>query len=96
MVRNWAGGKRQVEVFTAGCPSCDETVSLVRELARHDCEVTIHDVRTSGIEKAIAYGIKELPAVVVDGRLAPCCQMNGPCSGDVATLRAACAGQPQG
>jgi hypothetical protein len=25
--------KRKIEVFTAGCPLCDETVKLVRELA---------------------------------------------------------------
>ena len=26
-------GKRRVEVFTAGCPICDETVSVVKSLA---------------------------------------------------------------
>jgi hypothetical protein len=25
--------KRFIEIFTAGCPLCDETVKLVRELA---------------------------------------------------------------
>lgn len=35
--------KRQVEVFTAGCLLCDETVQLVRELACPSCDVTVYD-----------------------------------------------------
>ena len=36
--------KRLVEVFTAGCPLCDETVKLVGELACDKCEVQIYDL----------------------------------------------------
>ena len=70
--------KRQVEVFTAGCPVCEPVVQLVREMACPDCEVTIHDLRQSGVEKAAGYGITTVPAVVVDGNLASCCQNRGP------------------
>ena len=37
--------KRLVEVFVAGCPLCDETVKLVRELACSNCEVKIYDLQ---------------------------------------------------
>lgn len=37
--------KRLVEVFTAGCPLCDQTVKLVRELACSNCEVQVYDLK---------------------------------------------------
>ena len=69
--------KRQVEVFTAGCPICDPAVQLVQELACPDCEVTVHDLRESGIDKARQYGIKRVPPVVVDGIISACCEDGG-------------------
>ena len=48
--------KRQVEVFTAGCPVCEPVVQLVQEMACPDCEVTIHDLRQSGAEKRPSTG----------------------------------------
>ena len=72
--------KRQVEVFTAGCPVCEPAVQLVQGMACPDCEVTIHDLRQpegTAADKA-AYGIKTIPSVVVDGQLASCCQTTGP------------------
>jgi hypothetical protein len=66
--------KRQVEVFTAGCPMCDPAVQLVQELACPDCEVTVYDVRDSALEKARQYGVNRVPTVVVDGTVAACCQ----------------------
>jgi predicted DsbA family dithiol-disulfide isomerase len=72
---------RQVEVFTAGCPVCEPSVQLVQELACPDCEVTIHDLRQAegaAAEKAAEYGIKVVPAVVVDGTLVSCCETPGP------------------
>lgn len=66
--------KRQVEVFTAGCPVCEPAVALVEELACPDCEVTVYDLRESGADKAWEYGVTRVPTVVVDGTIAPCCQ----------------------
>jgi thioredoxin family protein len=67
-------GKRQVEVFTAGCPLCEPVVQLVQELACPDCDVTVYDLRESGVERARQHAVQRVPGVVVDGRLAPCCQ----------------------
>jgi glutaredoxin len=79
--------KRQVEVFTAGCPVCEPAVQLVQEMACPDCEVTIHDLRQvedTAAEKTAQYGIKTIPAVVVDGQLASCCEALGPTRGELA------------
>lgn len=77
--------KRIVEVFTAGCPLCDETVKLVQELSCSNCDVQIWDLRselaTDAVrEKAAQYGIHRVPAVVVNGQLAECCQNQEPIS----------------
>lgn len=70
--------KRTVEVFTAGCPVCEEAVAKVNSIACPDCEVVIHDLNRGCAtnecrEKAKKYGVKRLPAVAVDGRLLDCC-----------------------
>ena len=72
--------KRNVEVFTAGCPVCDDTVKLVNSIACDSCEVTVYDLNKgcdTNIcrEKAKEYGIKRLPAVAVDGKLLECCEI---------------------
>lgn len=87
--------KRKVEVFTAGCPVCDETVKTVKAAACPSCEVVIYDLN-KGCEtnecrrKAESYGIHKLPAVVVNGKLLDCCKA-GPI--DASVLRAAGVGQ---
>lgn len=70
--------KRQVEIFTAGCPVCEPVVQLVAELACPDCEVTVHDVRDDDAARARAHGVTSLPSVVVDGRVSSCCTDRGP------------------
>ncbi len=63
--------KRKIEVFTAGCPLCDETLELVRNaVAGCGCEVI--ERRCSGTEccdEAKQYDVKAMPTVVVDGRI---------------------------
>ncbi len=78
--------KRLVEVFTAGCPLCDETVGLVKRLASPSCDVRIYNLRETGMDKAREYGVTSVPTVVVDGRIAPCCDRAKPTEAD---LRAA-------
>lgn len=67
--------KRKIEVFSAGCSACDEVVALLKRLACASCGVEVLDMRVSAVaERARRYGIKRVPAVVVDGRLAECCE----------------------
>ena len=70
--------KRRVEVFTAGCPVCDEALKLVKEIACESCEVIIYNLNEpceSGecLDKVRSYGIHRIPAVAVNGSLAECC-----------------------
>jgi glutaredoxin len=79
--------KRKVEVFSAGCPVCDETAALVKRVACPSCDVTILDMKDPNVAKrAAVLGIRSVPAVAIDGKLAGCCRGRGP---DEATLRSA-------
>ncbi len=85
--------KRTVEVFSAGCPACEETINLVNGIACPSCEVSVLDMHDPDIAKrAKSLGIKRVPAVVVNGKLADCCAGTGPTEDG---LRAAGVGQPK-
>ena len=79
--------KRKIEVFSAGCPACQETVNLMQRVACSSCDVSILDMNDPNVaQRAKRLGIRSVPAVVINGKLADCCQGRGP---DEATLRAA-------
>ena len=62
---------RKVEIFSAGCPACEETIQLVRSIACSSCEIEIHDMHQPAVAaKAKRYGVKTVPAVVINGKLA--------------------------
>ena len=84
--------RRKIEVFSAGCPACEDTVQLVNRIACSSCEVTVLDMNEPAVaDRAKRLGIRSVPAVVVDGTLANCCAGSGP---DEAGLRASGIGQP--
>lgn len=84
--------KRKIEVFSAGCSACEETVKLVNSLACPSCDVSVLDMKTSDVaQRAKSLGIKSVPAVVINGKLADCCSGRGV---DAATLKAAGLGSP--
>jgi protein-disulfide isomerase len=63
-------GKR-IEVFTADCPLCKDTLELIKKEACSECEII--ERKCSGDEccsPAKDYGIKAVPTVVVDGKVA--------------------------
>jgi glutaredoxin 3 len=81
------GQRRKIEIFTAGCATCNETVELVKRIAGPTHDIEIHDMHLAPIAvRAKQHGIRSLPSVVVDGKLAGCCAGRGP---DEATLREA-------
>lgn len=83
---------RKIEVFSAGCPVCNDAVEMARRIVCRDCEVNVLDMNDSEVaERATHLGIKSVPAVLVDGKLADCCTGRGP---DEASLKAAGLGQP--
>lgn len=71
--------KRKIEVFSAGCGLCEETIELVNQMACSNCEVSILDMKEDEvIARAKDLGVRTLPAVAVDGVLASCCAGRGP------------------
>ena len=69
---------KKIEVFSAGCSVCEETIEMVKRLAgKH--EVVIHNMNKTGVAtKVKGYGVRSVPAVVIDGKLASCCAGRGP------------------
>ena len=83
--------KRTIEVFSAGCPACEETIELVNRIACESCEVSVLDMKEPSVAgRAKSLGIRSIPAVVIDGKLADCCSGRGP---DETTLKAAGVGR---
>ena len=79
--------KRKVEIFSAGCPACQDVVTLVQQVVCPSCEVSVLDMNDPNISsRAKSLGVRSVPAVVIDGKLADCCTGRGP---DEATLRTA-------
>jgi len=71
--------KRQVEIFSAGCPLCRQAEDMVRSLAGEDCQVVVRDMhQPQHAARAQQLGVRTVPAVAVDGKLAPCCAGRGP------------------
>ena len=84
--------KRKVEVFSAGCPVCNDAVDMVKRISCQDCEINVMDMKNPIVaERAKSIGIQSIPAIVIDGKLADCCAGRGP---DEATLKAAGLGKP--
>ncbi len=84
--------KRHIEVFSAGCPVCNEAIAMVKRNACPSCEVTVLDMKDQAVAtRAERLGVRSVPAVVIDGKLANCCTGRGP---DEKILKAAGLGQP--
>lgn len=84
--------KRKIEIFSAGCPACEDTIQLVNSIACPSCEVSVLDMTDPAVAaRAKKLGVRSVPAVAVNGELAGCCTGRGP---DPRTLREAGVGQP--
>lgn len=84
--------KRKVEIFSAGCPACEEAIVMVQGLACPSCDVQVLDMHDIAVaQRAKALGVRSVPAVAIDGKLASCCAGRGV---DEQILRAAGLGQP--
>jgi glutaredoxin 3 len=63
-------GRRKVEVFGAGCALCQEVIDVVkREVG--SSQVIVHNMMDArSLARAEELGIRSVPAVVIDGKLA--------------------------
>ncbi len=85
-------GKRTIEVFVAGCPVCNETVEEIKRAACPSCDIRVLNLNEpENASKAKALGIRSVPAVVIDGKLADCCSGRGV---NIEILKAAGLGKP--
>jgi len=84
--------KRKIEIFSAGCPACDEAIETVNRVACASCETEVLDMREPEVAaRAEQLGISRVPAIVIDGKLAECCAAGAV---DEQVLRAAGVGVP--
>lgn len=82
---------RKIEIFSAGCPLCKETEEMVSKLSCSSCEVSVIDMHDLlGASRSRDLGVRSVPAVAVNGKLADCCAGRGI---DEAVLKAAGIGQ---
>jgi glutaredoxin len=76
----------KVEVFSAGCSACKEAVDQIKQAAP-TANVIVLDMMDAQIAKrAKDLGIRSVPAVLIDGKVADCCAGRGV---DIQILRAA-------
>lgn len=71
--------RHRLEVYGAGCATCRDTIEIVKRLAGSDHDVHVHEMQhedTAALAKAL--GIRSVPAVVINGKLAGCCAGRGP------------------
>lgn len=87
-----ADNKRKIEIFSADCPVCQSVVKQVEDAACSSCNIQVLDMKAPDIQKRAAdLGIKSVPAVLIDGKLADCCASRGV---DLDVLHAAGLGKP--
>ncbi len=86
--------QRNIEIFSAGCPACTDVIEMVNSMVCQSCSVTVLDMKNQEVAvRAKGLGIRSVPAVVIDGKLADCCSSRGV---NEATLREAGVGQAIG
>ena len=79
--------KRKLEIFSAGYAACTEVIEMVRRAAGPSDEVAVHDMKDINVaQRAKSLGIRSVPSVLIDGKLADCCAGRGV---DEQVLRAA-------
>jgi hypothetical protein len=87
-----ANNKRMIEIFSAGCSVCDSVVEQLKGAACPSCDIQVRNMNAPDIRRRAAdLGIRSVPAVVIDGKLADCCANRGI---DLAVLRSAGLGKP--
>lgn len=70
--------KHKIEIFSAGCRTCKDTIATVKRLAGSEHEVVVHDMHDEETaSRAAQHGIRSLPAVMINGKLAGCCESRG-------------------
>ena len=84
--------KRKIEVFSAGCPVCEETIEEIKKASCPPCDIMVLDMKDVKVTKrAKEIGIRSVPSVVIDGKLSAC---GCGCGLDIEELKKEGLGQP--
>ena len=71
--------KRKIEIFSAGCELCEDVVKKVQDNSCSSCDVEVLDMmKPAVVNRAKKLGVKTVPAVAIDDKLAECCTSSGP------------------
>jgi glutaredoxin 3 len=56
--------KRKIEILSARCAACEETLAMVKRIACGACDVEILDMHDPTVAaKAKSYGVRTVPAI---------------------------------
>lgn len=70
--------RHKIEIFSAGCKTCKDTIERVEKLAGGQHEIIVDDMHQEDVaSRATQHGIRSVPAVVINGKLAGCCAGRG-------------------
>jgi glutaredoxin 3 len=70
--------RHTIDIYSAGCHTCKQTIDMVKKLAGSDHDVHVHDMHQQEVaSRATQHGIRSLPAVLINGKLAACCSGRG-------------------
>ena len=87
-----ADERRKMKIFGAGCSLGEGAVRVVKDAACPSCDIRMLEMRSPDVRRMAAeLGVKSVPAVVIDGKLAYCCAGRRL---DLCALGAAGVGQP--
>lgn len=71
--------KRHIDIYSAGCAVCEDAVNMVKDMACPSCQIVVKDMSDETVANEAKYlGVTSVPAIVIDGRLADCCNAGGP------------------
>lgn len=63
-----------IEIFSAGCAACTDVTELVNRVATPGASIQVLDMRDPAVaSRAKALGVRRVPSVTIDGKLASCC-----------------------
>jgi glutaredoxin 3 len=78
VTRHAMDSKRKVEIFSAGCALCHEVIDAVKIEVGSSSQINVRDMIDARVlARAEQLGIRSVPAVVIDGKLASCCTGKG-------------------
>jgi len=62
--------ERQIEVYSAGCPLCQEMIDIITLGKCGKCKIQVHNVNNPEVRKEMnKLGIRAVPAAVIDRKV---------------------------